>query len=172
MACCCPPVAALMHTEATSPSTACHFDCGLCIAPCAASAELLPVNSHEFACCHADFQAKVVFALDQLFNSSVVKDQPGLVTLEGNLTLPLPINYASNGSRALMLILASHHEAPCRTAVELLGQGLTWPADNYMHICTSAKIVRREGSQATYPHLQGRAEHDRTMSQSLGCPTS
>jgi hypothetical protein len=42
----------------------------------------------------------VVFALEGLFNSSVVNAQPGLVTLEGNLTLPLPVVYASNGSSA------------------------------------------------------------------------
>ena len=51
--------------------------------------------------CHADFQAKVVFALQQLFNTSVVDAQPDLVTLRGNLTLPLPVTYASNGSGAL-----------------------------------------------------------------------
>ncbi len=50
--------------------------------------------------CHADFQAKVVFALEQLFNTSVVDAQSDLVTLRGNLTLPLPVTYASNGSGA------------------------------------------------------------------------
>ena len=66
---------------------------------------------------HADFQAKVVFALEQLFPTSVVEVQGDIVTLRGNLTLPLPVSYASNGSGAL-----------CRHASSTLCAGPTGPA--------------------------------------------